>query len=223
MLVLQLLVWLGACDISWCFELVTGNSNLDQWLSCLLPHCDPSGKLISGFAHNHILSGNLQTISNPSSSPSTSFTDGSCLPLNQRNQLHRNILTSLAQQSIHHSNRWWWIHHVHFSSLVKWKFWNGVSFTWAPHMLFWRVKSNLKYTRILGSDLELGWKVQEVGRWSVHMVGHCARGTGFVMFWDWESGDIVRRVDVEAKNVGFLWFLSPCSVQFNFFCLGFLV
>lgn len=28
-----------------------------------------------------------------------------------------------------------------------------------------------------------------------------ARGAGFVMFWDWETGDIVRRIDVEAKNV----------------------
>ena len=35
-----------------------------------------------------------------------------------------------------------------------------------------------------------------------------ARGTGFVMFWDWESGEIVRRIDVEANNVGFLRFLS---------------
>jgi len=28
-----------------------------------------------------------------------------------------------------------------------------------------------------------------------------ARGAGFVMFWDWESGEVVRRIDVEAKNV----------------------
>jgi len=35
---------------------------------------------------------------------------------------------------------------------------------------------------------------------------HCGtllgvRGNGFVLFWDWESGEIVRRIDVEAKNV----------------------
>lgn len=28
-----------------------------------------------------------------------------------------------------------------------------------------------------------------------------ARGNGFVIFWDWETGEIVRRVDVDAKNV----------------------
>ncbi|KIK57346.1 hypothetical protein GYMLUDRAFT_61355 [Collybiopsis luxurians FD-317 M1] len=28
-----------------------------------------------------------------------------------------------------------------------------------------------------------------------------ARGNGFVIFWDWEMGDIVRRVDVDEKNI----------------------
>ena len=31
-----------------------------------------------------------------------------------------------------------------------------------------------------------------------------ARGGGFVVFWDWETGEIVRRVDVEATSVGFI-------------------
>lgn len=37
-----------------------------------------------------------------------------------------------------------------------------------------------------------------------------ARGAGYVMFWDWESGEIVRRVDVDAKNVSFF------SLHFSF-------
>ncbi|KAG1852512.1 WD40-repeat-containing domain protein [Suillus subluteus] len=28
-----------------------------------------------------------------------------------------------------------------------------------------------------------------------------AHGKGFVIFWDWESGEIVRRIDVDAKNI----------------------
>jgi coatomer subunit beta' len=28
-----------------------------------------------------------------------------------------------------------------------------------------------------------------------------ARSAGFVLFWDWETGEIVRRIDVESKNV----------------------
>ena len=35
-----------------------------------------------------------------------------------------------------------------------------------------------------------------------------ARGTGFVMFWGWESEEIFRRIDVEARIVSFLKFLS---------------
>jgi len=27
-----------------------------------------------------------------------------------------------------------------------------------------------------------------------------ARGKGFVVFWDWEAGEVVRRIDVEGKK-----------------------
>ena len=36
--------------------------------------------------------------------------------------------------------------------------------------------------------------------------------TGFVMFWDRYSREIIRRIDVEAKNVGFLQSLSLFSL-----------
>lgn len=44
-----------------------------------------------------------------------------------------------------------------------------------------------------------------VGRWSMDglhggtLLG--ARGAGFVMFWDWETVEIVRRIDMDTKNV----------------------
>lgn len=31
-----------------------------------------------------------------------------------------------------------------------------------------------------------------------------ARGSGFVVFWDWDSCEVVRRIEVEAKNVRWL-------------------
>ncbi|KIK12636.1 hypothetical protein PISMIDRAFT_18602 [Pisolithus microcarpus 441] len=31
-----------------------------------------------------------------------------------------------------------------------------------------------------------------------------ARGKGFVVFWDWEMGEVVRRIDVEVKNIYWL-------------------
>lgn len=27
------------------------------------------------------------------------------------------------------------------------------------------------------------------------------RGTGFVMFWNWDTNDVVRRIDAEARDV----------------------
>ena len=50
-----------------------------------------------------------------------------------------------------------------------------------------------------------------------------AIGTGFVMFWDWESGEIFRWIDVEATNVGFLRFVSRVQFDSTFLCLGFPV
>ena len=29
----------------------------------------------------------------------------------------------------------------------------------------------------------------------------CVKGMGFVVFYDWETGAIVRRIEVEARNV----------------------
>jgi coatomer subunit beta' len=45
-----------------------------------------------------------------------------------------------------------------------------------------------------------------VGGWSVESVHGgpllAARGNGFVAFWDWETGEVDRRAEVERKNVG---------------------
>jgi coatomer subunit beta' len=30
-----------------------------------------------------------------------------------------------------------------------------------------------------------------------------ARGSGYVLFWDWETGELVRRIEVEATSVSF--------------------
>lgn len=37
------------------------------------------------------------------------------------------------------------------------------------------------------------------------LVGHLLspKGIGFVMIWDWDSGEIAGEIDVDAKDVGF--------------------
>jgi coatomer subunit beta' len=70
-------------------------------------------------------------------------------------------------------------------------------------MLCWKTKLRCGFTR--GSRRE--GNRDERNSWSIEgLHGEpllCARGNGFVLFWDWdwESGEIIRRIDVEAKNV----------------------
>ena len=43
------------------------------------------------------------------------------------------------------------------------------------------------------------------------------------MFWNWESGEIVRWIDIEAKNVSFFWLFFFCLCQSeSTVCLDFL-
>lgn len=43
------------------------------------------------------------------------------------------------------------------------------------------------------------------GSWAIEGLAGGAllagRANGFVVFWDWESGEIVRRIEVDATNV----------------------
>lgn len=35
-----------------------------------------------------------------------------------------------------------------------------------------------------------------------------ARGNGFVIFWDWETGAVVRRIEVDANEVSLYFSIS---------------
>ena len=193
---------------------------------------DPSGKLI--YTRNHdVLSGNLQTISDPSSSPSTSFADGSRLPLSTKEIGSTEIFAT----SLLHSPNGRFVtvvgdgEYIIYTSLA-WRnksFGNGISFAWAPDSNTYAVLESKVKLKIFKNFRERpGTGMKGSGSWSMEslhggtLLG--ARGNGFVMFWDWESGEIVRRIDVEAKNVGFHQSLSFCTIRFYpFFCLGFLV
>jgi coatomer subunit beta' len=178
---------------------------------------DPSGKLI--YTRNHdVLSGNLQTISDPSSSPSTSFTDGSRLPLSTKEIGSTEIFAT----SLLHSPNGRFVtvvgdgEYIIYTSLA-WRnksFGNGISFAWAPDSNTYAVLESKVKLKIFKNFRERpGTGMKGSGSWSMEslhggtLLG--ARGNGFVMFWDWESGEIVRRIDVEAKNVGF-------SIRFSF-------
>ena len=131
---------------------------------------------------------------------------------NQRNRLHRNIcqispngqfVTVVGDSE-----------YIIYTSLA-WRnnsSGNRVSFDCAPD-------SNAgEYTRILGCDLELEWKVREVGRWRVCMAGHCLAPEVLVL-WCSGIGSLESLLDglMSKWNVGFLQSLSLCSVWFDLF------
>ena len=93
-------------------------------------------------------------------------------------------------------------------------------------MLFWRVKSNWKNTRLLEKDLELGWKVWEleVGRWR-----NCQDTAWRQRYWLCDILGLgvwrdcyVDRLNISKKRMCVFFNPSLCSDWFNFFCLGFL-
>ncbi|KAJ3513632.1 hypothetical protein NLJ89_g2841 [Agrocybe chaxingu] len=171
---------------------------------------DPSGKLI--YTKNHtVFSGNLQTISHPSDdSPTSSFADGTRLPLSTK----EIGSTEIFANSLMHSANGRFVtvvgdgEYITYTALA-WRnksFGNGISFAWAPDSNTYAVlESKVKLKVYKNFKERPGVGMKGAGSWSIEslhggtLLG--ARGNGFVMFWDWETGEIVRRIDVDSKNV----------------------
>ena len=148
------------------------------------------------------------------------FTDGSRLPLNQRNRLHRNtchIFTLLAQRrrfvTVVGDSEF-----IIYTSLT-WRnnsFGNGISFACVPDsntyaVLFWRVYESFRERPGTGMKGSGSWSME-----SLH--GRILLGAGGTGYWFCDGlglGVLERLLDglmFEAKNVGFLQCVSPCSV-----------
>ncbi|KAF9034097.1 coatomer protein [Panaeolus papilionaceus] len=172
---------------------------------------DPSGKLI--YTRNHdVLSGNVQTISHPSDAPDSTvaFADGTRLPLSTK----EIGSTEVFANAIVHSPNGRFVtvvgdgEYITYTALA-WRnksFGNGISFAWAPDSNTYAVlESKVKLKVYKNFKERPGTGMKGAGTWSIEslhggtLLG--ARGSSFVMFWDWETGEIVRRIDVEATNV----------------------
>lgn len=166
---------------------------------------DPSGKLIYTRNQN-VISGNLQTIADTS----TSFTDGSRVSLSTKEIGSTEIF---ATSLVHCPNgRFVTVvgdgEYITYTALA-WRnksFGNGISFAWAPDSNTYAVlESKVKLKVYKNFKERPGVGMKGAGGWAIEglhggtLLG--ARGNGFVMFWDWETGEIVRRIDVDAKNV----------------------
>lgn len=187
---------------------------------------DPSGKLIFTRAHS-VLSTSLQSISSPSS-----LSDGSLIPLSPK----EIGSTEVFPTSLTHSPNGRFVtvvgdgEYIIYTALA-WRnkaFGNGVSFAWAPDSNTYAVLETRMKMKVFKSFKErTGVAMKGVGGWSMDAI-HTgtllgARGSGVVMFWDWESGEIVRRIDVDAKDI--IWSGSGTLVAIvteeSFFVLRF--
>ena len=164
---------------------------------------DPAGKLIY-IRNNAVLSSNLQTIADDA------FTEGARLSLS----IKELGSTEIFPTSIAHSPNGRFVtvvgdgEYINYTALA-WRnksFGNGSSFAWAGDSNTYAVLEGKLKVRVYKNFKERGGAgMKGVGSWSIEslhggpLLG--ARGNGFVVFWDWETGEIVRRIDVESKNV----------------------
>ena len=164
---------------------------------------DPSGKLIYT-KNQEVLSANLQTMQDDTTP------EGTRIPISIKEMGSTEIF---ATALIHSPNgRFVTVvgdgEYIIYTALA-WRnksFGNGVSFAWANDSNTYAVLENRVKLRVYKNFKERGGAgMKGSGSWTIEGLHGgpllCARGHGFVLFWDWETGDIVRRVDVEAKNV----------------------
>ena len=171
---------------------------------------DPSGKLVIYTKNQEVLLANVQTLQDDTT------LEGTCIPISIKEMGSTEIFTTLL---IHSPNGCFVTivgdgEYIIYTMLAwcKKSFGNGVSFAWNNNLNTYTVLENHIKLRLHKNFKERGGaRMKGAGSWTIEglYVGPllCATVTVFVLFWDWESGKIVMRIDVEAKNVG-LVFLS---------------
>ena len=164
---------------------------------------DPSGKLIYT-RNNEVLSANLQTVTDDS------FIEGSRISLS----IKELGSTEIFPTSLNHSPNGRFVtvvgdgEYIIYTALA-WRnkaFGTGNSFAWAADSNTYAVLEGKLQVHVFKNFKERsGPAMKGLGSWIIDglhggvLLG--GRGSTFVVFWDWETGEIVRRIDVEAKNV----------------------
>jgi coatomer subunit beta' len=164
---------------------------------------DPSGKLI--YTKNQVvLSGNLATLTDITN------TEGNRIPVS----IKEIGTTEIFATALLHSPNGRFVtvvgdgEYIIYTALA-WRnkaFGSGTGFAWAGDSNTYAVLESKVKLRVYKNFKERGGVgMKGVGSWAMDAIygGPVlgARGKGFVIFWDWESGEIVRRIDVDAKNV----------------------
>lgn len=84
-------------------------------------------------------------------------------------------------------------------------FGSGTSFAWASDSNTYAVQEGKSKVKVYRAFKERPGLIKQSGAYSLESIHGgsllSARGSGFVIFWDWETGSIVRRIEVDATNV----------------------
>lgn len=84
-------------------------------------------------------------------------------------------------------------------------FGSGTGFAWGSDSNTFAVLEGKNRVRVYRSFKERMGLIKSGSGWAVEgiqggtLLG--ARGNGFVVFWDWETGAVVRRIEVDAKSI----------------------
>lgn len=175
---------------------------------------DTAGKIV--FARNtEILTSSVQSIEDP--------TDGQRLAVASRELGN----TEIFPQSLQHSPNGRFVtvcgdgEYIIYTSLA-WRnkaYGTGTSFAWALDSNTYAVQEGKSRVRVYRNFKERAGLIKSgTAGWAVDglsggvLLG--ARGNGFVIFWDWETGKVVRRIEVDANSVSPL----PLSTLSVFSC-----
>lgn len=177
---------------------------------------DPSGKLV--YTRNtEVLSADLQGVADDETP------EGQRIPLSVREL----GTTEIFATSLQHCPNGRFItvvgdgEYIIYTALTcrNKAFGSGSSFAWATDSNTYAVLEGRTKVRVYKSFKERSSPAMKgAGSWPVEDLHVCpllgARGSGFAVFWDWESGEIVRRIDADAKSVSTPY---PSYIQWKFF------
>ncbi|KAI5994691.1 coatomer WD associated region-domain-containing protein [Pisolithus albus] len=165
---------------------------------------DSSGKLI--YARNQlVLSGNIQSLS-----PDDPLPEGTRIPLSIKELGTTEIFSNALIRGP--NGRFVTVvgdgQYIVYMALA-WRnkcFGVGLSVAWGGDSNAYAVLENRVKLHVYKNFKERGGVgMKGCESWSIDAIfgGPVlgARGKGFVVFWDWETGEVVRRIDVEAKNI----------------------
>ncbi|CCO27533.1 Coatomer subunit beta' AltName: Full=Beta'-coat protein [Rhizoctonia solani AG-1 IB] len=165
---------------------------------------DQAGKIVFS-RNNEVLGANLQT-GHEDPTP-----DGQKLPLAPRELGSTEIFPS----TIAHSPNGRFVavcgdnEYIIYTALA-WRnksFGQGTAFAWAEDSNTYAVLEGKQKVKVYKNFKEKsGSGLKGLGGWAIDGLHggtllSARSGAGFVVFWDWESGEIVRRIEADAKNI----------------------